>query len=144
MPRKKKNETDQPGLLEARVSTAPCVPGIRDKVKAWRDGGYKGTTDTTRLLLNHFFCNDHRLSNGGNEPDFVGLTNDGTHHIVETKGLEDVNVANKDRAAKLWCENTSRLTGNAWDYVKVLQTEYENLQATQFADLLVLAGRQLL
>ena len=86
--------------------------------------------------------------NAGNfrhyEPDFVVLTNDGTHHIVETKGLEDVNVANKDRAAKLWCENTTRLTGNPWDYLKVLQTDYKNLQATQFADLLVLAGRQLL
>jgi type III restriction enzyme len=86
--------------------------------------------------------------NAGNfrhyEPDFVVLTNDGRNHIVETKGLEDVNVANKDRAAKLWCENTSRLTGKPWNYVKVLQTEYNNLQATQFSDLLVLGGRQLL
>ena len=30
------------------------------------------------------------------EPDFVALTKDGTHYIAETKGLEDVNVANKD------------------------------------------------
>ena len=37
-----------------------------------------------------------------------------------------------------------RLTGKPWDYVKVLQTEYNNLQATQFSDLLVLGGRQLL
>ncbi len=66
MPRKKKNDVDQLGLLEARVSTAPCVPGIRDKVKAWRDGGYKGATDTTRLLLNHWFCTDHRLPDGRN------------------------------------------------------------------------------
>src|SRR5208283_4118686 len=50
------------------------------------------------------------------EPDFVVLTNDGTHHIVETKGLEDVNVANKDRAAQLWCENTTKLTGKPWAY----------------------------
>jgi type III restriction enzyme len=86
--------------------------------------------------------------NAGNfrhyEPDFVVLTTAGTHHLVETKGLEDVNVANKDRAAKLWCENTTRLTGKPWDYVKVLQTEYKNLQATEFAGLLVLARRQLL
>ncbi len=34
-------------------------------MKAWRDGGYKGATETTRLLLNHWFCNDHRLPNGG-------------------------------------------------------------------------------
>ncbi|MGA2801069.1 MAG: DEAD/DEAH box helicase family protein [Verrucomicrobiota bacterium] len=86
--------------------------------------------------------------NAGNfrhyEPDFVVLTNDGTHYIAETKGLEDVNVANKDRAAQLWCENTTRLTGKSWAYLKVLQTEYNNLQATQFSDLLVLGGRQLL
>jgi len=55
MPRKKKDDPGQIGLLEVRVSTAPCVPGIRDKVKSWRDGGYKGVTDTTRLLLNHWF-----------------------------------------------------------------------------------------
>jgi type III restriction enzyme len=55
------------------------------------------------------------------EPDFVVLTNDGTHYIVETKGLEDTNVPNKDRAARLWCENTTRLTGKPWAYVKVLQ-----------------------
>ena len=50
----------------------------------------------------------------------------------------------EDRATKLWCENTTRLTGKPWDYVKVLQNEHKNLQATQFADLLVLGGRQLL
>ncbi len=27
---------------------------------AWRVGGYKGTTETTRLLLNHWFNTDHR------------------------------------------------------------------------------------
>jgi type III restriction enzyme len=64
MPPKKKKAADQPGLLEARVATAPCVPGIREKVKSWRDGGYKGVTGTTRILLNYWFCTDHRLPNG--------------------------------------------------------------------------------
>ncbi|MDE3068447.1 MAG: DEAD/DEAH box helicase family protein [Verrucomicrobiota bacterium] len=64
MPRKRKDETAQLGLLEAKVSTAPCVPGIRDKVKGWREGGYKGVTGTTRILLNHWFYTDHRLPNG--------------------------------------------------------------------------------
>lgn len=80
--------------------------------------------------------------NAGNlryyEPDFVAVTSDGTHCIVETKGLEDVNVANKDRAARLWCENTTRLTGKPWAYLKVLQTAYEPLQPTRFEDLSVL------
>ena len=71
------------------------------------------------------------------------LTKDGTHYIAETKGLEDVNVANKDRAAHLWCENTTRLTWKTWAYVKVLQTAYKQLQPTLFEDLLVLAQKKL-
>jgi type III restriction enzyme len=78
------------------------------------------------------------------EPDFVVLTTDGTHYIAETKGLEDVNVANKDRAAHLWCENTTKLTGKAWAYVKVLQTAYKQLQPTRFEDLMVLEQKKLL
>ncbi len=78
------------------------------------------------------------------EPDFVALTSDGTHYIVETKGLEDTNVVNKDRAAQLWCENTTKLSGNPWAYLKVLQTAYKQLQPTQFEDLFVLAPKKLL
>ena len=47
------------------LRTAPCVPAIREAVAAWSAGGYKGTTDTTKLLLNHWFKTDHRLPNGG-------------------------------------------------------------------------------
>jgi type III restriction enzyme len=74
----------------------------------------------------------------------VVLTKDGTHYIVETKGLEDVNVANKDRAAELWCENTTLLTGKPWAYLKVLQTAYKQLQPTRFEDLFVLEQKKLL
>src|SRR5581483_11565137 len=65
------------------------------------------------------------------EPDFVVLTSDGWRYIAETKGLEDTNVVNKDRAAKLWCENTTTLTGKPWAYVKVLQTAFKKLQPTE-------------
>jgi len=64
MARKRRQDQDQLGLLEAKVATAPCVPGVREKVKAWRDDGYKGVTDTTRLLLNYWFFTDHRLPSG--------------------------------------------------------------------------------
>ena len=72
------------------------------------------------------------------EPDFVVVTNDGIHYIAETKGLEDTNVANKDRAAQLWCENTTRLSGKPWAYLKVLQKAYKELQPNRFDDLFVL------
>jgi type III restriction enzyme len=72
------------------------------------------------------------------EPDFVAVTSDGAHYLIETKGLEDVNVAFKDRAAPLWCENASGLTGTPWAYVKVLQKDFNELQPEDFAALLVL------
>jgi len=50
MARKRKQSPDQIDLLQARVATAPCVPGIRENVKVWREGGYKGVSDTTRIL----------------------------------------------------------------------------------------------
>jgi len=71
------------------------------------------------------------------EPDFVAVLDDGKRYVVETKGQEDVNVANKDRAAAIWCENATALTGENWSYLKVKQSEYVKLQADTFADLSV-------
>lgn len=71
------------------------------------------------------------------EPDFVAVLTDGSHRLAETKGREDVDVAHKDRAAQLWCENASKLTGVDWQYVKVPQTGFEKLQPADFADLQV-------
>src|SRR2546427_2579146 len=64
--RKKQVSPEQGDLLDItpRLRTAACVPALREAVKAWRAGGYKGTTETTRLLLNHWFQTDHRLPNG--------------------------------------------------------------------------------
>jgi type III restriction enzyme len=76
--------------------------------------------------------------NAGNlryyEPDFVAVIENEKHYLIETKGLEDVNVVHKDNAAHLWCENATRLTGKQWSYLKVRQTEYGSLQPTLFAD----------
>jgi type III restriction enzyme len=72
------------------------------------------------------------------EPDFVAVLADGSHYLIETKGLEDVNVAHKDRAAQMWCENATMLTGTPWTYLKVRQIDYSSLQPNEFADLVVL------
>jgi hypothetical protein len=34
------------------------------RLQAWVAGGYKGITDTTRILLNHWFYTDHKLPTG--------------------------------------------------------------------------------
>lgn len=72
------------------------------------------------------------------EPDFVAVLTGGSHYLIETKGLEDVNVVYKDRAARIWCENASMLTGISWTYIKVRQCDYNSLQPSQFADFVVL------
>jgi len=52
MARKNKNTVGQPSLLEAPVSSAPCVPDIRDAVKAWRDGVYTVVVKALDILGN--------------------------------------------------------------------------------------------
>jgi type III restriction enzyme len=68
MPRRKRESAppSQTELLDitAKLRTGPCVPALREAVKAWKAGGYKGVTDTTRVLLNHWFYTDHRLATG--------------------------------------------------------------------------------
>lgn len=77
------------------------------------------------------------------EPDFVAATSDGSHHLIKTKGLEDVNVSNKNRDAHLWCENASTLTDTPWSYLIVRQTDYQSLQPTEFSDLDALNSQDL-
>ena len=50
--------------IQEQLSTAACVPAIREAVKAWRNEKYKGITATTRELLNFWFYTDHILHNG--------------------------------------------------------------------------------
>lgn len=72
------------------------------------------------------------------EPDFVAVTADGVHHLIETKGQEDVDVRHKDGAARLWCRNATDLTGTNWRYIKVPQKEFESLRPNEFEDLIAL------
>ena len=72
-------------------------------------------------------------------PDFVVKTDTEEMWLVETKGQESLEVAYKDRAAQMWCENATILTGQQWRYVKVPQKEYYKLQPVEFYDLLTFA-----
>ena len=69
-------------------------------------------------------------------PDFVVKTVIGEMWLIETKGQESLEVAFKDRAAQMWCENATILTGQQWRYIKVPQKEYQKLQPVEFYDLL--------
>ncbi len=69
------------------------------------------------------------------EPDFVAVLDDGSHRLIETKGREDPDVVYKDRAAGLWCVNATDLTRQRWNYLKVPQKGFDELQPSLFADL---------
>src|SRR3990172_452069 len=65
MPRKKQPASKgQTSFIETTHKTAPCVPAIRRAVDEWRVKNYEGVSETTRILLNFWFKNDHRLPNG--------------------------------------------------------------------------------
>jgi type III restriction enzyme len=68
------------------------------------------------------------------EPDFIAVDRDGVHHLIETKGQENIDVVHKDRAAGIWCENATLLTDTRWHYVKVPQAEFGKLQPADLAD----------
>jgi type III restriction enzyme len=76
------------------------------------------------------------------EPDFVAVLENGEHYLIETKGREDVDVVHKDRAAKLWCEYATDLTETKWQYLKVPQQEFKQLEPTDFSDLSVFKYEQ--
>ncbi len=55
------------------------------------------------------------------KPDFMVVLDDETHYLIETKGLEDINVARKDQRAKEWCGDATRLTGIEWKFYRLNQ-----------------------
>ncbi|MBL8147418.1 MAG: DEAD/DEAH box helicase family protein [Anaerolineae bacterium] len=75
-------------------------------------------------------------------PDFVVVDTQGGHWLVETKGMEDIEVASKDRAAVYWADNATTLTGVPWDYVKVRQHDFSHMQPTTFEDCAVMGAIQ--
>lgn len=68
MAKRKQGNNSQKDLfnIQEQLSTAACVPAIREAVKAWRADKYKGITETTKELFNFWFNTDHVLHNGNN------------------------------------------------------------------------------
>jgi type III restriction enzyme len=76
-------------------------------------------------------------------PDFVATDQDGVCWLMETKGQETPDVARKDAAATLWCENATKLSGATWKYAKVPQKEFETLQPSRLRELTALQPQSL-
>jgi len=61
-------------------------------------------------------------------PDFVILSDKNERLIVETKGREDIEVEHKDKRAKLWCEDATKLTKDKWSFKRINQEDFEKYQ----------------
>jgi type III restriction enzyme len=70
----------------------------------------------------------------------VAVDTDGNFWILETKGQETENVKHKDRAAKRWCEDATKLTGKTWKYLKVPQKVFEQLRPSLLSELSAISG----
>lgn len=81
-------------------------------------------TDTLANIRNYF-------------PYFIARLSDGSHWLIETKGREDIEVAMKDNAAQNWCDTATALNGVQWNYIKVLQKDFEKLRPESFEELIV-------
>jgi type III restriction enzyme len=84
------------------------------------------------------FAIEYLSSQGGVRyyyPDFIVRLVSGEMFLVETKGLEDIEVARKDARATKWCQDATALTGLSWHYIKVPENVFRSTTATTFEQL---------
>ncbi|HRS52639.1 MAG TPA: DEAD/DEAH box helicase family protein [Candidatus Marinimicrobia bacterium] len=68
-------------------------------------------------------------------PDFVILSKENEHLIVETKGRIDVDVEHKDKRIKLWCEDATKLTKTKWAFKRIDQEDFEKYRFKSIKEL---------
>jgi len=99
----------------------PCDSSLEERFALWLD---TGASDVLAHAKNesavHFEV--PYISAGGGlrhyRPDFLVRTPQAMY-VVETKGLETVEVALKDQRMARWCSDATELTGVEWRYLKV-------------------------
>ncbi len=88
-------------------------------------------------LYTHFSL-DYQNSEGAIRyyyPDFIVRLATGEKWLIETKGVEDVEVARKDARAMQWCRDASAIAGATWQYVKVPYDLFQTSTAATFSEL---------
>jgi type III restriction enzyme len=133
-------------VYEARkciLNLVPCANDFEYEFAKFLDGAFdvKAFSSLPQQFGFSIEYTDHNANLRYYYPDFVVKTDQEEMWLVETKGQETVEVKYKDRAATLWCENATKLTGQRWRYLKVPQAEYKKLQPAEFYDLLVLQSQ---
>ncbi|MHA1215606.1 MAG: DEAD/DEAH box helicase family protein [Candidatus Hodarchaeales archaeon] len=58
-------------------------------------------------------------------PDFLLKMKNEECCLIETKGLVDLEVSHKDERTRIWCKDTSSLTGRNWSFIRVNQEDFQ-------------------
>lgn len=106
----------------------PCDSGLERRFARWLD---QGATDVEAFAKNEApvrFTVPYVSAAGGlrsYRPDFLVRAADGML-VIETKGVETIDVAHKDRRIEQWCRNATALSGVEWRYLKVSQELFDS------------------
>jgi type III restriction enzyme len=114
-----------------------CDSNYEAEFAAFLDGVPDVAAFTKNTEATHFAI-EYLSSQGGVRyyyPDFLVRLVSGEMFLVETKGLEDIEVARKDARATKWCQDATALTGASWNYIKVPESVFRSTTATTFDQL---------
>lgn len=125
-----------PACRKTIFNQVPCENNFEEEFARFLDNA-SDVARFSKLPMNFGFTIPYTDSAGNLRhyyPDFVVVDYADVHYLVETKGREDTEVRNKDRAATIWADSATQLTGNQWRYVKVMQKTFNDLQPVSFED----------
>lgn len=120
--------------LRTVFNLVPCDVTFEAEFAAFLDHAEDVVAYAKNAEYVHFFI-EYIASGGGVRyyyPDFVVRSTDSDMFLVETKGLEDIEVPIKDDRARKWCRDATDLTGETWYYVKVPYGIFQTSTATTF------------
>ncbi|MCF7811817.1 DEAD/DEAH box helicase family protein [bacterium] len=123
--------------LKCILNLVPCDNDFERSFASFLDNA-RDVMEFSKLPLSFGFSVEYQDDKGNMRhyyPDFVAIDKENTNWIIETKGLEDINVVRKDEAINFWCENATELTGNEWRYIRVNQSDLANFSPNTMADL---------
>ncbi len=123
--------------LKTVFNLVPCDSTYEAEFAAFLDHADDVVAYAKNAEQMHFFI-EYIASGGGVRyyyPDFIVHTREGDMFLVETKGIEDIEVPIKDDRARKWCRDATDLTGETWYYVKVPYSIFQSSTATTFGGL---------
>ena len=118
-------------VLTARKTVfnlVPCDSTLEERFVPWLDDVASDILAFAKNELAVHFEIPYVSAGGGvryYRPDFLIRTPQAMY-VVETKGLETLEVPRKDQRMARWCEDATALTGHEWRYVKISEALFDS------------------